>query len=341
MRFSYIYIVLMTLFAIPSNGQVNMNELYKPFPKDQVRRSPIRVFLNHFTLSASTGYYYNMYAAKLPGFDAVSVDGQYYLAQLPDDPDIGTSYNLITNWINQPQAFLDTIRSGMGYMLGDSNAMSFYGYSHGIPLNVSLQYNIWRFRIGGGASFEYQIPGKMRYVFENGARKDYSPNFKGALSRRYYGHLSFKIRDYWDYTFWADLQVGVLRRGSRFDAGSIQSSPVIVNIGAPMEYNFSEYFRLSARPFIEFKSYTSQIADLGQSIKVTNPTFGIQLGLSYNYPEVGRCKIRSCSVQAKHVHQGREYRGQPITKKQNPKIGENHPKLLKYKGKNKRMLNPY
>ena len=44
-----------------------------------------------------------------------------------------------------------------------------------------------------------------------------------------------------------------------------------------------------------------------------------------------------------HAHGNREYRSQvhPIYKKQNPHYGENHPNLIKYKGKNKYKLNPY
>jgi hypothetical protein len=341
MRLSFITFTIVLMFAQSGFGQVNMNELYSPFPKDQVRRSPIRAILNDFTLSASSGYNYNFYKADLKGYDLVKINEQHYLAQLTGSTAVGSTYNIITDWINQPQAFLDTIRLDVGYLNGDTNQISFRGYSYGIPLNLSIQYNIWKFRIGGGASFEYMRPANLEYGFERGDRVTYTPNFKSAFIKRYYGHLSFKIRDYWDYTFWADIQIGVIRRGKHFDPSTIQSSAVIVNIGAPVEYNFSEYFRLSARPFVEFKNYTSQLTGIGESIKVSNPTFGIQLGISYNYPEVGRCRIGNCQVQLKHIHNGKEFRGQPITKKQNPKVGENHPKLLKYKGKNKRMLNPY
>jgi hypothetical protein len=44
-----------------------------------------------------------------------------------------------------------------------------------------------------------------------------------------------------------------------------------------------------------------------------------------------------------HAHGNREYRSRvhPFYKKQNPNYGENYPRLIKYKGKNKRKLNPY
>ena len=42
-------------------------------------------------------------------------------------------------------------------------------------------------------------------------------------------------------------------------------------------------------------------------------------------PEVKRCPVKSCKTQLKHVHGGREFRGQAFYKEQNPKIGELYP----------------
>ena len=38
------------------------------------------------------------------------------------------------------------------------------------------------------------------------------------------------------------------------------------------------------------------------------------------------CPITSCQVRMEHLHGEQEFRGQPIYKKQNPKIGEKLPK---------------
>lgn len=38
------------------------------------------------------------------------------------------------------------------------------------------------------------------------------------------------------------------------------------------------------------------------------------------------CPISSCQVRMEHMHGEQEFRGQPIHKKQNPKIGEKLPK---------------
>ncbi|WP_242918863.1 hypothetical protein [Pontibacter liquoris] len=42
-----------------------------------------------------------------------------------------------------------------------------------------------------------------------------------------------------------------------------------------------------------------------------------------------RCPIASCQVRMLHRHGEQEFRGQPIWKKQNPKMGEKLPKTSK------------
>jgi hypothetical protein len=69
--------------------------------------------------------------------------------------------------------------------------------------------------------------------------------------------------------------------------------------------------------------------------------FTLKLGVSIRYPDLPRCPLKACHTQIKHIHYGNEYRGQPLPIKQNRKYGELNPKLKKYKGRNKRKLNPY
>jgi hypothetical protein len=105
----------------------------------------------------------------------------------------------------------------------------------------------------------------------------------------------------------------------------------------------SEYFRLFIRPSIEFKGYDLNIAETGTSIRHRMNAFYINVGASYRIPELRRCYNKECRAQINHAHGNREYRSRvhPIWKKQNPHHGENYPNLIKYKGKNKRKLNPY
>jgi hypothetical protein len=85
-----------------------------------------------------------------------------------------------------------------------------------------------------------------------------------------------------------------------------------------------------------------------------HPTLFVHFGFRYNIPEIGRCPIKAknppgteypkdftnktCRIQKKHIHGNQAFRGQPFYKKQNPKIGENHPNLIKFKLFNRRKL---
>ena len=97
------------------------------------------------------------------------------------------------------------------------------------------------------------------------------------------------------------------------------------------------------RPSYEIKSY--KLSALGGSPDFTHKmnAFYINLGATYRLPELRKCFHKQCNAQINHAHGNREYRSRmhPIYKKQNPHHGENYPELLKYKGKNKRKLNPY
>jgi hypothetical protein len=105
----------------------------------------------------------------------------------------------------------------------------------------------------------------------------------------------------------------------------------------------SEYFRLFVRPSYEIRSYTLNFAETGQSIDHKFNAFYINVGATYRIPELRRCFLKTCKAQMNHAHGNREYRSRvhPIYKKQNPHYGENHPVIIKYKGRNKKKLNPY
>ncbi|MEO1254776.1 MAG: hypothetical protein AAFY41_07825, partial [Bacteroidota bacterium] len=146
------------------------------------------------------------------------------------------------------------------------------------------------------------------------------------------------------YDFVAELQVGRITAGKQFNNGAI-SRGIYTNFGVSIENNWSEYFRVIIRPSVDFKSYTIAIPD-GSSVKHRYPTFFIQAGVSINIPDIPRSPMKSDHVQLKHVYTNpvtgkkMEVRGQPIWKRQNPKVGENHRKLWRYKRKNRRKLNP-
>ena len=141
--------------------------------------------------------------------------------------------------------------------------------------------------------------------------------------------------------FTGDLQLGGYSPGSNFDSSLVKAG-TFINLGVTVERELSEYLRIFVRPSYEIKSYTMSLA-AGPSIAHNINAFYLNIGLTYSLPELPKCVIPGCKIQINHAHGDREYRSRvhPIYKKQNPQYGENYPELIKYKGKNKRKLNPY
>ncbi|MGI9544992.1 MAG: hypothetical protein ACR2MX_17150 [Cyclobacteriaceae bacterium] len=213
----------------------------------------------------------------------------------------------------------------------DTSYLKFRG--GGVPINLSLHFNfLERFRLGGGASAEFHRLNQFDPSTENGVNK------QGTTFTRFYGMFGAKVYDYWSYSFVPEIQVGKVNLGSGFDK-SVVSNSLYFNIGLSIEKNLSEYFRVIARPSYERKSYTA--TELSGTVKYKMPAVYLQIGVSINYPDVPRCPINSCYTQIKHIHFGNEYRGQAIPIKQNRKYGELRPRLLKYKRKNRKKINPY
>lgn len=160
--------------------------------------------------------------------------------------------------------------------------------------------------------------------------------------RKYFGLIGVAVYRYQDYLLVIDAQIGGYRPSKAFNLGQIQKG-VYYNIGATIERDMSEYFKLFIRPSYDIKSFTINIPETGQSIRHRFNALYINVGATYRFPELRRCPIDGCRAQINHAHGNKEYRSpiHPIHKKQNPYYGENYPTLIKYKGKNQRKLNPY
>lgn len=312
-----------------------------PFGRSEsdVKRNPIRKILNYISISGSSGYGATLYSHKVEGFYLLQrEDGGSYLV---NNYQVGVPNAGYDDWVTGTRRIND-IRSQPGDFVVDSDTsvIGYQGFGRSIPLNVSLHVNISRFRIGGGAAIEFHTIGKLDPISYKGELQPISPSNNHHMFVRYFGMIGYKVHDYWDYSFVPEIQVGKVKYGNKFENENIDKK-LFFNLGMSIEKNLSEYFRILFRPSIEFKSYNLMFPESAQTILHKQPALFVTAGISLNYPEVPRCKIKSCQTQLKHVHFGKEYRGQPITKKQNPKYGENHPDLIKYKGKNKRIRSPF
>lgn len=307
----------------------------------EARRSPLRTILNQFSIGLTTGYGRTFYKHSPEGFVLIQKKGGLNIIDTASFNANGTNSGY-SNWLNDAQISNELLVSpGDTIVLSDTASLGFRGNGGNVPLVFTLHYNIGRFRIGGGVSAEFaSIPDLNPTYKPSPVFIDYKPDVKTSIQTRFFGTLGVRIYDYWDYSFAVDLQAGKLNRGAKFNQDQIESNTYL-NLGLSIEKNLSEYFRLIIRPSYDIKKYDLNLPETDLFITHQQSAFYLNLGVSLNYPEIPRCKIGSCRTQLKHIHFGKEYRGQPIHRKQNPKYGENHPKLLRYKGRGKGKVNTF
>ncbi|SNS73880.1 hypothetical protein SAMN05421640_1055 [Ekhidna lutea] len=334
------------------------------YEKYDIYRNPAMVFLNKFSITATTGLAITNYSHKLEGvYFYQEAENQFIFSNGIEN--LGSSFSGYTDWLNDPQPGFETSLENpfdvpFDYLenpvynpaLGDQTFLintdttdfGFKGASRGIPITLSIHYNFDGFRIGGGYSYEFHFLRSLEPTAFGDQVRNYVPNTVRTRYSRLFGLVGYRFYQFWSYDFVAELQVGKVTAGSQFNSGAI-SRGLYTNIGVSIENNWSEYFRVIIRPSVDFKSYTVNLPD-GAAVSHKYPTFSIQAGISINIPDIPRSPMKSDHVQLKHVYrhpvtgQKMEVRGQPIHKRQNPKVGENHRKLWRYKRKNKRKLNP-
>jgi hypothetical protein len=160
--------------------------------------------------------------------------------------------------------------------------------------------------------------------------------------KHYFGMIGVMVYRYDQYALVVDANIGGYSLGKSFAKGNMKKS-IYVNLGVTAEREFSEYFRVFIRPSYEIKSYKLNIPETSLVVQHRMDGFFVNAGITYRVPELRRCFLKSCHGQINHAHGNREYRSRrhPIHKKQNPHYGENYPVLIKYKGKNKKKINPY
>lgn len=337
----YYLIILLAIVSTQAFGQ----DIYEKY---NIYRNPIKVILNKFSITATTGIAMTTYSHQLRGVyfyqDATS---QFIFSNNIEN--LGSTFSGYTDWLNNPQLGFETSLENpfdvpFEYLpnpvnnpaLGnqtflvntDTTDFGFRGGSRGVPINLSVHYNYDKYRFGIGYSYEIHFLRELSPTAFAGQVRNYQPNVSKTRYSRLYATVGYRFYQFWSYDFVAELQVGRISAGKQFNSGAI-SRGLYTNLGVSIENNWSEYFRIIIRPSFEFKSYTVNIPD-GSSVRHKYPTFFIQAGISINIPDIRRSPMKSDHVQLKHVYTdpktGRreEVRGQPIWKRQNPKIGENH-----------------
>lgn len=318
------------------------------YEKYDIYRNPVKVFLNKFSITATTGFGITNYSHQLKGvYFYQDAENQFIFSN--DIENLGSTFSGYTNWLNAPQLGFETSLEDpfdipFDYLanpvynpaLGnqtflvdtDTTNFGFKGASRGVPITLSIHYEFHKFRVGAGYSYEIHFLRQLEPTNYGDQVRHYQPDVVRTRYSRLFGMLGYKFYQFWSYDFVAELQIGKITAGKQFNNGAI-SRGLYTNFGVSIENNWSEYFRVVIRPSIDFKSYTINIPD-GSMVNHKYPTFFIQAGISINIPDIPRSPMKSDHVQLKHVYTNpvtgkrMEVRGQPIWKRQNPKIGENH-----------------
>lgn len=298
-----------------------------------IERSLVRQVLNRFSVTMMTGYGRTFYKHDADQYSLLQKGNNLYLIE--NSPTAAGPNSGYSQWLTDPQYVDGLFTSPDDVMINtDTATIGFKAHGTSIPLMLSIHYNISRFRLGVGLAVEYHIFKSHFPDFDENFLHNYDQTSETMLQTRFFGTVGAKVYDYWDYSFVIDAQFGKHNRGKAFNKEAMDQG-LYFNLGVPIEKNLSEYFRLVLRPSYEFSGYTINLPESTTPIKHKTPALYIHAGISLNFPEIPRCPIKSCHTQMKHIHFGREYRGQPLPKKQNPGYGENHPELEMYKGRKK------
>jgi hypothetical protein len=299
------------------------------------RKGSGRKLLSRLTFGLSLGVGSTTFKHNLDGFGIFQNPGVA--------PTIYSSGNVTagySNWFNRVDSVENIPNSESFTVDSETDKIGFKAKAWSIPIKATLHYEfLKRYRIGGGYSIEYMNIGNFQPVSYGDRVSSFSPGESSFFLKKYFGMLGASVYRYEEYLLVVDANIGGYKLGNNFQ-GSIKKS-IYFNLGVAIEREMSEYFRLFIRPSYEFKNYSIGIAD--RSIKHRFNAFYFNFGATYRFPELRRCPIKGCHGQLNHAHGNREYRSRrhPIWKKQNPHYGENYPELIKYKGKNKKKLNPY
>lgn len=340
MRLNYFILLLLlqclgTAGLAQQEGRRRMEEA-PPFqgPKE-VKRSVFRTVLNKVTLGISTGYGHTFYRQNLEGYSVFKQDDTHFLVLEPEI-NTGRVNKSFTTWLHNPIDGSHVIPSeDYPQVVGDTLSQGLAGYGQSFPLHLSLHVNLMdRIKVGGGVAGELHSIGELEFAEGAEVLGPYDPQVNAVPLIRYYGMLGVRAWRWYFWDFTVDTQIGKKMFISQYNQDLLRGG-LYYNFGLLTEKHFSEYFRLTLRPSVEWSSYTMMLGEAGEAVTTSTPAVYLQAGISLNYPKLPRCPIAACHAQLEHVHFGKEYRGQPIHRWQNPKYGQNHPELMRNKKRKK------
>ena len=209
---------------------------YQGWDGNNIKRSPIRAFLNKFSLTVSTGYGRTFYSHDLSSNVLETPNGPVIVGNYSITPD-SVHYTGIINWLNAPEVVQGAARFDTTYQLlsRDSAAIGYSGIGNSLPLRLTLTFDINRFRIGGGFIYELHSV-KPLQPLEIG-KMPYQPNFGSTSFKRFFFTMSSEIYNLKGWMYNLDIEIGKVIYGKTYDKTALQNG-VYFNLGVPIEYEF-------------------------------------------------------------------------------------------------------
>ena len=183
-----------------------------------------------------------------------------------------------------------------------------------------------------GASYTYdKLYGTFGLVLYNAHRRASYLNwrYRKYSSNNYYmqSQLKQRIRQEYPWQFVLEGEYGTLKIREAYDSHLSATEPFYA-VGLRVEREFSEYAKIYLKPAASFYklSYDKSVSHNGVEIFESQPIkqsfYTLNVGISISLPGTKRCKVAGCAVVMKHLHDGVEYRGSSIWKRQHRKVGQ-------------------
>jgi hypothetical protein len=336
-----ILFLLIGVLALPAllNAQDAPTIPLEKFYTDRKSNNVRKIFRN-FRFTASTGFGKTYFRHKLDGFGIYqSPTSGPYIFKGNVAPTSGHSQWIDTNVPVTPINYNSLTDFAV---TSDTAKIGFKSKSFTIPIKLSIHYEFKNFRVGGGFAKDFIFLKSFSPISYTNQIRQVDALAGSVSTTKFFGLVGYSFARFDKFLFTGDLQIGSNKFGKNFNRAIVKPS-LFFNMGVTAERELSEYFKIFVRPNFEFKSYTLSLAESNLAIKHHANALVWNIGFIYSIPELPKCKIKECRIQINHAHGDREYRSRahPIWKKQNPGYGENDPKLIKYRWRNRKKINPY
>jgi len=197
-----------------------------------------------------------------------------------------------------------------------THKIQFKGQGATIPISLLTYVDLWKkLRLGlGGTLF---IDTLVELVPEGDKHQDlgtYVPRSKTHYRVRPCASLGYKVIENATFSTLLDVHAGFDFIHSSLSSAPINKLASTFSLGLSVEKHISEYFRVFGRTSYELGSISDShhfdSADTSRFIVLLEQSSALfQVGISFNCPEIPRCPVPRCKVQAKHKHNGQAYRG--------------------------------